>query len=313
VSSALLWLLSAAVLLLAGAVLLWTWARQRSRGSAVARFLDARVDARRAPAAGDEAAPATAAPRRADHGGEGLLQRLRERAGLREGPRSALLLVAPTLLPIALVGAVTGAPPVAALAGAFGLAATALTLSLRIQRRQQALTRALPGFIDSLVRLLAVGHSVASAFLASVPAVQGPLRACLDTVSLRVRAGADLDKALEQASRVQGSPALMLFAAVVRMSVKYGGRVDQLLERMAQFMRDREEAQQELIALSAETRMSAWILGLLPLSMGLFILFVQAQYLARMWADAGGRKLLMLAFGLQLLGGFLLYRLARLR
>ncbi|HKX94370.1 MAG TPA: hypothetical protein VJM48_06665, partial [Methylibium sp.] len=63
-SSALLWLTSAAVLLLAGAVLLWTWAWQRSRGDAVERFLDGRVDARRSPAAADEAAPETTARRR---------------------------------------------------------------------------------------------------------------------------------------------------------------------------------------------------------------------------------------------------------
>lgn len=311
-SSALLWLLSAVALLLAGAVLLWTWARQRGQGTAVARFLDDRVESRLAPAAGEEAGLPPAAAGRAREG-EGLLRRLGERAGLPPGPRTVALLLAPILVPAALVGALTQVASVAALAGAIGLAVSALALSLRIQRRQEALTRALPGFIDSLVRLLAVGHSIASAFLASVPAAQSPLRECLEGVALRVRAGADLDKTLEQAGRLHNTPALMLFAAVVRMSVKYGGRVDQLLERMAQFLRDREEAQQELIALSAETRMSAWILGLLPLSMGLFILFIQAQYLARMWADASGRQLLMLAFGLQLLGGFLLYRLARLR
>lgn len=310
-SSPLLWLLSAAVLLLAGGVLLWSWARQRGQREAVARFLDARIEARQAPSGGDEGVVQRPAARRPVEG-ESVVRRLLQRAGLVPGARSAALLLGPTLVPLTLTAAVA-ALPVAALAGAIGLAATSLAVGLRIQRRRDALTRALPGFIDSLVRLLAVGHSVPSAFLAAVPAVHGPLRECLDGVALRVRAGVDLDKALEHAARLHGAQPLMLFAAVVRMSVQYGGRVDQVLERMAQFMRDREEAQQELVALSAETRMSAWILGLLPMSMGLFILFVQAQYLARMWADASGRKLLMLAFGLQLLGGFLLYRLARLR
>jgi len=94
--------------------------------------------------------------------------------------------------------------------------------------------------------------------------------------------------------------------------VRYGGRADLLLERVANFMRDREQAEQELIALSSETRLSAWILGLLPVGVGAFLIFTNPGYFMGMWNDDTGRILIFSAAGLQLTGAVLLYRLARL-
>jgi len=100
---------------------------------------------------------------------------------------------------------------------------------------------------------------------------------------------------------------------VLRLSVKYGGRADVMLDRMASFMRDLEQAERELVALSAETRLSAWVLTLLPLGIGGFLIASNPHYFAWMWNDATGRKLVWLAFALQMFGAFLLYRLARLK
>jgi tight adherence protein B len=134
----------------------------------------------------------------------------------------------------------------------------------------------------------------------------------LEHVSRLLRSGHDIDKALMQAAQIYGVSELMLLASVMRLSVKYGGRADVVLERMAGFMRDREQAERELVALSAEVRLSAWVLGLLPLLMAAFILVTNPHYFATMVNDASGMKLLMGAFGLQVFGSFLLFRLARL-
>ena len=51
-----------------------------------------------------------------------------------------------------------------------------------------------------------------------------------------------------------------MVAAVVSIALRFGGRSDQVLERMAAFMRDVSQARSELSASSAEIRLSAWIL-----------------------------------------------------
>ena len=318
VSSQVLVLLAAALLLLALGLGLWATHRQRGESRRAAQFLDARLAAVRQaasePAASPGEPPPTGGPRRVSLSARGgnPWSRMLHRAGLRPGPAASLMVL---LLPLGL-GLLVGlqsTPAVGLLGLALGAALAALVLGLRMQRQHQDMTHALPPFIDTMVRLLAVGQSIPAAFLAAVGTTRGPLRACLDAVAQRVRAGADLDRALEQAGEVYGFAPLMLFGAVVRMSIQYGGRVDQVLERVAVFMRDREQAQQELVALSAETRLSAWILALLPAAVGLSILFFNAAYLSGMWVDPTGQTLLMAAFGLQLFGSFLMYRLARLR
>ena len=76
-------------------------------------------------------------------------------------------------------------------------------------------------------------------------------------------------------------------------------------------MRDREQAQNELVALSAETRLSAWILALLPIGLGLFMMIFNDQLFSAMLEDPAGRNLLLGAAVLELIGAVWLYRLAK--
>ena len=85
------------------------------------------------------------------------------------------------------------------------------------------------------------------------------------------------------------------------------------MERVSAYIRDRQSAERELHALSTEVRLSAWILALLPIVVGTLIMVMNKGYLTRMWNDPMGQKLLFVAAGLQILGSFLLYRLARLK
>ncbi|MNY19003.1 hypothetical protein D3C86_1524150 [compost metagenome] len=94
--------------------------------------------------------------------------------------------------------------------------------------------------------------------------------------------------------------------------MRYGGRADLLLERVSNFMRDREQAEHELVAMSSETRLSAWILGLLPVGVGTLMIMNNPSYFLGMWNDGTGRMLVFTGVGLQALGGLLLYRLARI-
>jgi tight adherence protein B len=82
---------------------------------------------------------------------------------------------------------------------------------------------------------------------------------------------------------------------------------------MSSFMRDLEQAERELVAMSAETRLSSWVLGLLPVSIAGFLILSHPSYFGSMWYDPTGRLFMYAAFALQLAGAYFLYRLARLR
>ena len=63
--------------------------------------------------------------------------------------------------------------------------------------------------------------------------------------------------------------------------------------------------------MSAETRLSAWILGLLPVIVGGLIIMSNANYVMSMWRDPFGKTLIMAALGLELIGALALTKLAK--
>ena len=325
-SEALLVLASIALLLAAAGLLLWQWAAGRQVRQAAGRHLERqiRADAGRAepafeprraagaepeatPSPWHDAAPEAPAPRK---------------TGLAALPLPGFLqnVVAPQWLGagvLATARLVLGTGGLVNWFIAAGVLLLALLLSafwlwLLVQRFRRKLASQLPPFIDAMVRLIAIGNSTHAAFQLSIPSTQAPLRGYLEGASSLVRAGAELDQALHQMARNVRIEEMYLLAAILGLGVRYGGRADVLLERVGHFMRDREQAQLELVAMSAETRLSAWVLGLLPVVVGLGIVMLNAAYFARLWNDPSGKMRVFSAVGLQALGALLLYRLARL-
>ena len=183
---------------------------------------------------------------------------------------------------------------------------------LRVQAMRRQIIRQLPGFLDVIVRLIVMGHSTQAAFQTAVASTKHPLRGHMDNAMGMIKAGVNIDQALLQVARKVHIDELFLLASILGLGMRYGGRSDVLLERVAHFMRDHEEAEQELVAMSAETRFSAWILGLLPVLVGGAIVTTNGTYFARMWTDPTGQLMVFGAVGLQAVGALLLYRLARL-
>lgn len=182
---------------------------------------------------------------------------------------------------------------------------------LKAMRRLQRMRHQLPDFLDSMVRLVSIGSSLESAFQAALLTVDSPLRDLLDRANLLVQARLDLEDALAQEARIFRLLELELVAAVIGIALRFGGRADMILERIAAFMRDREYAYQELLALSAEIRLSAWMLGLLPIGIGIFMIIFNSDMFMQMLQDPIGKNMLIGAAILEVIGAWWLYRLAK--
>ncbi len=225
---------------------------------------------------------------------------------------SKLALIAFVIAALVILSGTLGGWPAALGALVFLLVLVTFGLWFRLQKHRRQIVSQLPAFIDGMVRLITIGNSTQAAFQLAIASTRAPLRGHLDRAATLVRAGVDLDHALHQAAARVRIEEMYLLASILGLGVRYGGRADLLLERVANFMRDREQAQHELVALSAETRLSAWILGLLPVCVGAVIITLNPAYFLRMWDDATGQYLVIGAVTLQVLGALLLYRLARL-
>lgn len=298
-------ILSVACLLAGLGVALWGYELYQRQRQRMARHLQTVLEQRgggamlMSPASVGGAASTTGLP----WGPQWLRQTVRGRWVWR-GILVSVLLV----LPLAVLGWEWAALLLWCLLVAMGL----LLAWRRWLRLRQQVQQQLPAFIDSMVRMVVLGHATPSAFLLASASAKQPLLATLNQAVAFAKAGMPVDQALATASRHWELEAFSLLEVILQVGGRFGGRIDHLLERVAHFMRDQQQARQELHALSAEVRLSAWVLSLLPLVVGGGIIITNAHYFMQLWNDTGGRQLLYAAAGLQIVGVCMLYRLARL-
>lgn len=302
-------LFSLVLLLVAAAIELWSGDTRRLHRQRSLQHMEQRLTLSAGGDAGASTAPPPlpkARPRIAQRI-DGLLLR----AGLTERRPYPLMLTLPGLLLAVLmgwrVGSAWAAPMMLCLYGA----CVWLWLRRRIEQRRLRLLGQLPDFLDGMVRMASVGNSLPMAFQSTARSVSPPLRAVLDRTLHGMHNGMDLDQALQLAARPYAMEELALLQAVLGIGMRIGGRADQILQRMSDFMRDHSHATAELGAITAETRMSSWVLALLPIAVATFMTLMNPAFFTPMFHQPLGHTLLLIALGLELTGALLLYRLAK--
>ena len=219
---------------------------------------------------------------------EGVLQR----AGLDETPnaflgRSALF-------------AVTGAACLTLLtrspAGLVGLALGLVPLLFAHRAadlRSAQITAQLPEGLDLIARTLRAGHAFSDALRISAVELPRPLGPDLGRVAEQHRLGRDLRECLlELVDRDRGCFDLRLFVSGVLLQRETGGNLVEMLDSLAQTIRDRLVFQDKVRALTAEVRLSAAVLTGMPFLVGAVILVVQPDYLLPLVQTTLGRTML---------------------
>jgi tight adherence protein B len=95
----------------------------------------------------------------------------------------------------------------------------------------------------------------------------------------------------------------------IRIQHEVGGNLAELLTTVSATLRERERLRRQVSALSAEGRLSAWILGLLPIMFAVYLALVRPEYLKPLFTDPIGGLLLGLG-GVLLIVGVLWLRKA---
>jgi tight adherence protein B len=123
--------------------------------------------------------------------------------------------------------------------------------------------------------------------------------------------GADLGETIQETADLYRINELYLLALAIRINRTYGSSVRDLLQNVVKMIHDREAARRELRALTGETRVTAWVLGLLPPGMAVYIMAMNPKYLESMWQDPSGQVMLVIAVVLQIAGAFVLWRMIK--
>ncbi len=139
-----------------------------------------------------------------------------------------------------------------------------------------------------------------------------PLSAELDRVMAEVAVGSDLVVALENMAERSGVEDLTWAVEAVRIQQSTGGRLAPILKTLADFMRTRQEVRREVQTLSAEGRMSGYVLFAIPLFLVCALEMKDPDYLQPMLHGAGLIVLIGTA-GLMALGFWIVRRMVNIK
>lgn len=302
------WVLAGlALVLVLGGALLWRQAGHGQRRQASSVFLERQLNPGQYDGRGAGLGAARQIPLRSGIERWDILLRC---AGIRQTPGFYAAITGILLSGIGLA-ALFGGLVSAIVAAVMLLVAIYFAIWLRADRRRTRMFDQLPEMLESMVRMITIGNSMAAAFQAAAANTSEPLREVVERAAHLSRSTQELDAALAHVARQYRFEELNLLAAVVRVAQKFGGRSDVVLERIAAFMRDVAQARGELVASSAEIRLSAWVLALMPLGIACYIMLTNNAMFMDMWSDPLGFKMLMAALGLQLAGSYWLYRMTK--
>lgn len=182
---------------------------------------------------------------------------------------------------------------------------------MRLRRRQAQIIAQVPMFIDQVLRSLGTGRSIEGAIRLATEESKEPLRNILDRVVRATDLGADMPETLSEAAQLHGLREMSLIALAMRISNSYGSSPKEMLQSVVQMIRQRELAQRELAAMTGETRISAWVLSLTPVSIVGYMMVMNPGYLDLMLQSPSGEKTLFIAIGLQITGVLVLWRMLR--
>ena len=124
----------------------------------------------------------------------------------------------------------------------------------------------------------------------------------LSIVLTEARLGRPLEEALQDAAERMGSPDFDWVVMAIGIQREVGGNLAELLSTVAETMIARERLRREVRALTAEGRISALILGLLPVGLGLIMYSINPEYVKVLFHDSLGQGLLIGATVLAIIG-----------
>jgi tight adherence protein B len=177
-----------------------------------------------------------------------------------------------------------------------------LVLSALSSRRQRKFTSQLPDTLQLLSGSLRAGYSLLQGVEAVSQEVSDPMGQELRRVLAEARLGRPLEEALADTAQRMGSPDFDWAVMAIRIQREVGGNLAELLQTVGETMIARERMRREVRALTAEGRISAVILGILPVALGGVMYAVNPQYIQTLFNHKSGHIMLAGAGVLALVG-----------
>lgn len=201
---------------------------------------------------------------------------------------------------------------------AWGLAIAAgagpiLYLRRRRAKRLLAVEEQLPDALEYLSRALVAGHSLPMSIELMADEVKPPLSSELRKTVDEYNLGMPMNDALASLTRRLPSVDVQFFVSAVLTQSRTGGTLHEVLEGLAETIRERATLKGQVRALTANGRMTAVVLTLMPAFIAAVMLYINPDYLRLLFEHPMGKTLVTMAVGGQVLAYFVIRKIADIK
>ncbi|MGG5170991.1 type II secretion system F family protein [Pseudarthrobacter sp. J1738] len=234
-----------------------------------------------------------------------------ERAGLKMQPADFLLMMAAGAVLGGLIGYILSGLALAIVLLVAFPGGMLLWLAITTAKRQKAFADQLPDTLQMFTGSMRAGHSLLRAIDAAAAEGEAPMSQELSRIVNEVRIGRALNESMQDVAKRTGSEDFDWVAQAIEIHREVGGELAEVLDHLAETIRDRNQIQRQVQALSAEGRMSAIVLMALPIVLFVALLFINPSYAVTFTTTLPGLLMLIVAAIMLAIGGFWLSRLIK--
>jgi len=202
--------------------------------------------------------------------------------------------------------------PVGAAVGVIGLLIPLTILSAAASKRLSAIQSQLADMLMVVSSSLRAGHSFLLSLDTATKEISEPGATEFGRTMSEIRFGRDVDEALDSLVERIGSRDLEWTVTAIKIQRKIGGNLAEVLEGVAGTIRERETLRRQVKVLSAEGRISSYVLTVLPILLAVYLSFVNPAYLRVLTTTRTGIIMLSAAGGLMVFGYMWMQKIVRL-
>jgi tight adherence protein B len=209
--------------------------------------------------------------------------------------------------------ALKSAPLVVGAFGVLGLVAPLGQVLVSRAQRSTQLSEQLPEALEMMARSLRAGHAMTTAFQVVASEMPQPVSIEFARAYEEQRLGLTLERAVVQMSeRSPGNSDLKIFAVSAVIQRETGGNLAEILEKIADTVRQRFRFHGKVRSLTAEGRASAVVLGAMPFVLAVTMSVLSPEYFAVLPGTPSGRAIIAAALVGWAIGLVWLYRMTQL-
>jgi tight adherence protein B len=190
-----------------------------------------------------------------------------------------------------------------------GVAIPALVVKFAARRRLNAFEAQLPETLITMAASLKAGHAFNAALSSVVKEGAEPTSKELARVSQEIALGMPSEQALETMAKRMDSTNFGFVVMAVNIQRTVGGSLAEILDMVADTVRQRQQFSRKVKALTAQGRMSAYVLVAMPFLMGLAIFALNPSYMSVLFTTSAGKVMIGISLFMMAIGGVIIRKI----